>query len=400
MDAFYASVEQRRRPELRGKPVAVGYDGPRGVVAAASYEARKFGVHSAMPSITAKRLCHQLVFIPADFKAYGAASSRVFSVLRRYTPLIEPLALDEAFLDLSGSREARSHPEEVATRIKTEVREVTGGLTSSVGIGASKVVAKVASDLRKPDGLVVVRPGEEHAFLAPLPIRVLPGLGPAAERRLDGLGLRTVGDLAALPASVLTARLGSRGPELQRLAVGDDLREVSIPGMPKSISREVTFERDVVDREKLRQTVRSLAQDVTQSLRHNGLWARTVRIKLRYAGFETHTHQATLKAPTDVDKEVLDALERLLDESLPEPRPIRLIGVGASGLSDDTQGELFDPDRNRYHALDTALDQLRQRFGPAAVVRGQAAVARQLDFRRDDLDAAAQQGDDEQGTRR
>ncbi|HEV3234800.1 MAG TPA: DNA polymerase IV [Candidatus Dormibacteraeota bacterium] len=400
MDAFYASVEQLRRPELRGQPVAVGYDGPRGVVAAASYEARKFGVHSAMPSITARRLCHQLVFIPADFKAYGAASSRVFSVLRRYTPVIEPLALDEAFLDLSGSREARSHPEDVAARIKTEVREVTGGLTSSVGIGASKVVAKIGSDLRKPDGLVVVRPGEEPAFLAPLPIRVLPGLGPAAQRRLDGLGLRTVGDLAALPAAVLTARLGSRGPELQRLAVGDDLREVSIPGMPKSISREVTFERDVVDREKLRQTVRALAQDVTQSLRHNRLWARTVRIKLRYAGFETHTHQATLQAPTDVDKEVLEALERLLDEALPEPRPIRLIGVGASGLSDDTQGELFDPDRNRHHALDTALDQLRQRFGPAAVVRGQPAVARQLDFRRDDLDAAAQQGDDEQGTRR
>jgi DNA polymerase-4 len=398
MDAFYASVEQLRRPELRGKPVIVGHDGPRGVVAAASYEARRFGIHSAMPSITAKRLCHQAIFVPADFAAYRDASSAVFSVLRRYTPVIEPLSLDEAFLDLSGSREARAQPEAVGSRIKDEVRAATGGLTSSVGIATSKVVAKVGSDLRKPDGLVVVRPGEERAFLAPLSLRVLPGLGPAAERRLDGLGLKTVGQLAALGADVLSSRLGSRGPDLWRLAVGDDTREVMVPGMPKSISREITFERDVVDREKLRQTVRSLAQDVTRSLRHHRLWARTVRIKLRYAGFETHTHQATLKVPTDVDQEVLDALERLLAEALPQPRPVRLIGVGASGLSEDTQSELFDPDRSRQQALDTAMDALRDRFGPAAVVRGQAMASRQLDFRRDDVDVAA--GNDEGGTSR
>ena len=399
MDAFYASVEQLRRPELRGLPVIVGHDGPRGVVAAASYEARRFGIRSAMPSAIARRLCRQAIFVPADFAAYREASATVFSVLRQYTPVIEPLSLDEAFLDLSGSREARQHPEETGRRIKREVREATGGLTASVGIGASKVVAKIGSDLRKPDGMVVVRPGDEPGFLAPLPLRVLPGLGPAAEKRLDGLGLRTLGDLLAVPEAVLAARLGSRGPELRRLAVGDDARAVSVPGMPKSISREVTFERDVSDREKLRRTVRSLAQDVTQSLRRHHLWARTVRLKLRYAGFETHTHQATLESPTDVDQEVLTAVDRLLDEALPDPRPVRLIGVGLAGVSEDTQGELFDPARSRNHALDEAMDRLRDRFGPAAVVRGPVAASRQLDFRRDDVDVAANpRGDDEPGT--
>jgi DNA polymerase-4 len=389
MDAFYASVEQLRRPELRGKPVIVGYDGPRGVVAAASYEARKFGVHSAMPSATAKRLCPSAIFVGADFAAYRDASARVFAVLRRYTPVIEPLSLDEAFLDLSGSREARQHPEQTGLRIKAEVREATGGLTSSVGIATAKSVAKIASDLRKPDGLVVVPPGTEASFLAPLPLRALPGLGPATERRLDGLGLRTIGDIAATPVEVLTARLGSAGPSMHAMALGDDARAVSVPGAPKSISREVTFERDVVDREALRRTVRGLAQDVTQSLRRQGLWTKTVRLKVRFEGFETHTFQATLPTPTDLDDEVLRTADKLVADALTTSRPVRLIGIGAAGLSEATQDGLFDQDRVRRRALDGAMDQLRQRFGPQAVLRGQPTPGEQRDFRRDDIDSVS-----------
>jgi DNA polymerase-4 len=387
MDAFYASVEQLRRPELRGKPVIVGHDGPRGVVAAASYEARKFGVRSAMPSATARRLCPAAIFVPPDFTAYREASARAFAVLRRYTPVIEPLSLDEAFLDLSGSREARARPEEVGRRLKAEVFEATGGLTASVGVATSKVVAKIASDLRKPDGLVVVVPGTEADFLAPLPLRMLPGLGPATERRLDGLGLRTVGDIAALPTEVLTARVGSSGAGLKALALGDDPRPVTVPGLPKSISREVTFERDVVDPQSLRRTVRGLAQDVTQSVRRQRLWARTVRLKVRFAGFETHTFQATLSTPTDLDDDFLSTADQLLGHALAERRPVRLVGIGAANLLEATQDSLFDADRSRRRALDGALDQLRQRFGPAAVRRGRPVAAEQRDFRRDDLDS-------------
>ena len=389
MDAFYASVEQLRRPELRGKPVVVGHDGPRGVVAAtASYEARRFGIHSAMPSATAKRLCPTAVFVEADFGAYRDASATVFGVLREYTPVIEPLSLDEAFLDLSGSREARGAPGDVGARLKAQVAVATNGLTSSVGIGTSKVVAKIASDLRKPDGLVVVLPGTSPRSWRRCRSGPSPAWGPAAERRLDGLGLRTVGDLLTVPSDVLAARLGSRGAELRQLAMGQDPRAVTVPGMPKSISREVTFERDVSDRDSLRRTVRALAQDVTRTLRKQRLWARTVRLKVRYAGFETHTHQATLELATDLDAVVLATVDRLLAEALPEPRPVRLIGVGAASLSEDAQGQLFDSSGSRQHALDAAMDRLRDRFGAAAVVRGRVGPARQLDFRRDDVDAA------------
>jgi DNA polymerase-4 len=387
MDAFYASVEQLRRPELRGKPVIVGYDGPRGVVAAASYESRKFGVRSAMPSATAKRLCPAAIFVPADFTAYREASARVFAVLRGYTPVIEPLALDEAYLDLSGSREARTQPETVGRRLKAEVLEATGGLTASVGVAATKVVAKIASDLRKPDGLVVVPAGSEAGFLAPLPLRALPGLGPATEHRLEGLGLRTVADLAALPVEVLTARVGSFGAGLRALAVGDDPRPVTVPGLPKSISREVTFERDMVDPKSLRRTVRGLAQDVTQSVRRQRLWARTVRLKVRFEGFDTHTFQATLPAATDLDDDFLAAADHLLGQALLERRPVRLIGIGAANLTEAAQDSLFDEDRSRSRALDGALDQLRQRFGPNAVRRGRPLSTEQKDFRREDLDS-------------
>jgi DNA polymerase-4 len=386
MDAFYASVEQLRRPELRGKPVVVGHDGPRGVVAAASYEARKFGIRSAMPSATARRLCRQAIFVPADFAAYREASAKVFSVLRRYTPVIEPLALDEAYLDLSADRDLRADAEGTARRLKSEILEATGGLTASVGIGTCKVVAKIGSDFRKPDGTVIVAPGAEAAFLAPLPLRMLPGLGPAAERRLDGLGLRTVGDLLAVPADVLRARLGNSAAGFLALARGDDPRPVSVPGVPKSISRETTFERDIEDPAALRQHVRALAQDVTRSLRSQTLWTRTVRLKIRYAGFETHTLQETLPVATDTDREFLAAADRLVAAATESRRPVRLVGIGAAGLVEATQPDLLDTGSARERSLDQAMDALRQRFGQGAVHRGPALGGPQRDFRREDLD--------------
>ena len=388
MDAFYASVEQLRRPELRGRPVVVGHDGPRGVVAAASYEARRFGIRSAMPSATARRLCRDAIFVPADFDAYREASARVFSVFSRHTPLIEPLALDEAYLDLSGDRDARADAESTAAALKRQIREATGGLTASVGIGSCKVVAKVGSDLRKPDGTVIVPPGTESAFLAPLSFRVLPGLGPAAEKRLEGLGLRTVADLLRVPAEVLRARLGSSADGFRALASGDDPRPVTVPGRPKSISREVTFERDVVDAQLLRRQLRGLAQDVTRSLRQRSLWCRTVRLKVRYTtGFETHTLQATLPAATDTDREFLATADRLLAEVIADGRPVRLVGIGAANLVESEQADLFGGGQTRDRALDAAMDELRSRFGSTAVSRGPAIGTRQLDFRRDDLDS-------------
>ena len=386
MDAFYASVEQLRRPELRGKPVVVGHDGPRGVVAAASYEARKFGIRSAMPSASARRLCRQAIFVPADFAAYREASATVFSVLRRYTPVIEPLALDEAYLDLSGDRDARADGEGTARRLKAEIRQATGGLTASVGIGTCKVIAKVGSDLRKPDGTVIVAPGHEAEFLAPLPLRVLPGLGPAAEKRLEGLGLRTVSDLLRVPPEALRARLGNSAAGFQSLARGQDPRPVTVPGMPRSISREVTFERDIEDPGRIRQEVRALAQDVTRSLRSQQLWTRTARLKIRYAGFETHTFQETFSVATDTDREFLGAADRLLAQATSSGRPVRLVGIGASGLVDATQGELLDTGSARERALDHAMDELRRRFGGSAVRRGTVLGGPQRDFRREDLD--------------
>ncbi|MFN2462655.1 MAG: DNA polymerase IV [Candidatus Dormibacteria bacterium] len=387
MDAFYASVEQLRRPELRGRPVVVGHDGQRGVVAAASYEARRFGIRSAMPSVTARRLCREAIFIAADFDAYRAASSRVFEVLARHTPVIEPLALDEAYLDLSGDRDARADAETTAARIKAEIKAATGGLTASVGIGSCKVVAKVGSDLRKPDGTVVVPPGAEAAFLSPLALRVLPGLGPSAQKRLDGLGLQTVGELAALPLETLRLRLGSSAEALQALARGQDPRAVTVPGMPRSISREVTFESDVGEANHLRQELRALAQDVTRSLRRRGLSARTVRLKVRYtANFETHSLQATMPVATDTDRAFLETADRLLANVVRDGRPVRLIGIGAANLVEAAQAELLDGGDSRDRALDAAMDQLRSRFGNTAVRRGPAINGPQLDFRRDDID--------------
>src|SRR5947209_15440468 len=268
LDAFYASVEQLRRPELRGKPVVVGgsgLPGERGVVAAASYEARPFGVRSAMPLSRARRLCPAAVFVPCDFTAYREASKAVFGILDRYSPFIEPIALDEAYLDLTGQEALMGPPPTVAVRLRDEVK--TGcGLDLSIGVASCKLVAKVASELRKPRGLVVVPAGEEAGFLAPLPLSRLPGCGPATIARLESFGIRTIGQLADMSEPLLGELFGKYGRVLHAHARGIDPTLVEPPGEPKSISREVTFERDLLDQGEILSTGRSLLLDVAESL--------------------------------------------------------------------------------------------------------------------------------------
>ncbi|HZS13581.1 MAG TPA: DNA polymerase IV [Candidatus Dormibacteraeota bacterium] len=393
LDAFYASVEQLRRPELRGRPVIVGgvHDAngrvitTRGVVSAASYEARRFGVHSAMPLATAMRLCPQAAVVPVDFTAYREKSAQIFAIARAVTPLVEPLSLDEAYLDVTGSRLRFGEPQDIAARLRDEILATTE-LHASFGVATSKVVAKVASDLRKPRGFVVVPPGEEAAFLAPLPVRRLPGLGPAAERALEGLGITTLGQLAALPREVVQRRLGEHaGTSLWDRAQGVDGGEVSVPGRPKSVSREETFFHDVADRAVLAEQMRHLAADVGRRLRQGEWRGRTVTLKLRYSDFTTLSRQVSLPSPTDADVLIAGTGMRLLDACWTGD-PVRLLGVGVSSLEDASQLDLFDASLQRDERLDHVLDQLRSRFGDRAVHRGAATAGlRDADFRGDDL---------------
>jgi len=390
LDAFYASVEQLRRPELRGKPVIVGgagLEGERGVVAAASYEARPFGVRSAMPLGRARRLCPTAVFVPCDFPAYREASKSVFAILDRYSPVIEPIALDEAYLDLTGEDALMGPPEAVAVRLRDEVK-ARCGLDLSIGVASCKLVAKVASELRKPRGLVVVPAGAEASFLAPLPLAKLPGCGPATAVRLERVGVRTVGDLAALPDPLLGELFGQYGRLLGAHARGIDPSPVIPPGDPKSISREVTFDRDVRDADKVRATALGLLQDVGHSLRAHGLSARTVVLKIRYQPFDTLSRQATLPFPTDRDDQLATALRHLLETQLDPSRAIRLIGAGVSNLEPcATQLSLLETRSSRLALLDEQLDELRGRYGDHVIARGTAPRHQQKDVRRDDLDA-------------
>lgn len=393
MDAFYASVEQRDRPELRGRPIVVGGSGTRGVVAAASYEARTFGVRSAMSSVEAKRRCPELIFIPGDMKRYAKESRRIFEVFRSFSPLVEGLSLDEAFLDLTGSERLLGPPREVGERLRQRVREETS-LPISVGIGPIKMVAKIASGAAKPDGLVEVLPEAVRAFLDPLPIRKIWGVGPVAGERLEALGFHTVGDLARADPSDLRNQLGDWGEDIGRLARGVDLREVEPHREAISISEENTFEHDVADRAVLEATILTHSEAVARRLRRQGLCARTVVLKWRFGrrlaqgprGYPARTRQITLAEPTDDGEVVARSARALLTDALIEP--VRLLGVGVSGLVDEAghsaQLSLFDQDaegrgavaKPRRRRLNRALDQLADRFGDDVVRRASQADAR------------------------
>lgn len=373
MDAFYASVEQRDRPELRGQPVIVGGSAEsRGVVCAASYEARKFGVHSAMPSVTARRLCPQGIFLPVRMSYYAEISRQLRQILLSFTPLVEPVSLDEAYLDVHGSEGLFGAAPEIARQIKTRIRGETE-LTASVGVATNKFLAKLASDLRKPDGLVVIEPGQVHEILSPLPVGRLWGVGKKGEKRLHALGLRTIGQLAAYPEQVLIDQFGEGGRWLARLARGEDDRAVVADGDAKSISTETTFARDIGDREALRSCLLQLVEHLGQRLRHNGVQARTIDLKLRTSDFHTYTRAQTLPEPTDLTEAIWQTAVSLLETKVPDDwLPLRLLGVGATGLVRDVpvQGNLFEDGwRAKQRALDGAVDAIRQQFGRAAIRR-------------------------------
>jgi len=370
LDAFFAAVEQRDRPELRGKPVIVGGGGPndRGVVSAASYEARRFGVHSAMPLRQAGRLCPDGIFLPVNGAKYQAASRDVMAVLRRYTPLVEPISIDEAFLDVTGSRKLFGDGEAVGRKIKKAVRDEVR-LTISVGVAATKLVAKIASDLRKPDGLVVVPPGEEAAFLAPLPISRLWGVGERTAAALQDYGVRTIGELAALDPQVLTRRFGKHGGSLAARARGEDADPVSDHADAKSIGHEHTFDIDTADRETIERTLLAMAEGVAGRLRASGVKAGTITVKIRDSTFHTITRQRTLPAPTDLTDPIWTTA---LELARPEVRGIRvrLLGVTASNLGSPDQIPLFGDGDDRVRRTVEAADELRRRFGERAVTRG------------------------------
>ena len=381
LDAFYASVEQRDHPEYRGKPVIVG-GGPneRGVVSAASYEARTFGVHSAMPLVQAGKLCPNGIFVPGNAAAYEEASDAVMALFAERTPLVEPISLDEAFLDVTGTAHLFGGAEQCGRGLKRDVREKVG-LVLSVGLASNKLCAKVASDLRKPDGFVIVPRGEEAAFLAPLALRRLWGVGPKTQQVLEDLGMRTIGDLARADPALLEARLGEHGATIQQRARGndDDREVVAEPGDPKSIGHAHTFDRDTLDRAQLENTLLRLSEGVGRRLRKHELRGRTVTLQLRVAPFETRTRQRTLTEPTADDLRIYETARSLLREALAADRdagrvsPVRLVGVTASGLVGGEQLDLFTG--ARVSRLNAALDAVRSRFGDDALDRASAREA-------------------------
>lgn len=374
LDAFFAAVEQRDRPELRGKPVIVGGDPRgRGVVSAASYEARAFGVGSAMSLREALRRCPHGVFLPVDGRRYQLASRDVMAVLRRFTPLVEPISIDEAFLDVTGSRALFGDGPTIAGAIKTAVRDEVG-LTASVGVATTKLVAKVASDLRKPDGLVVVEPGTEAAFLAPLPIGRLWGVGAKTATALAEFGVYTIGDLAALPPDVVVRRFGKHGSSLIERARGVDPDPVHEGDPAKSIGHEHTFDVDTSDPEMIERTLLGMADGVAGRLRSAGVKASTVVVKIRDSSFRTITRQRTLAEPTDMTEPIF---RTALELARPEVRGIRvrLLGVTAAGLGERDQLGLFATDDPRRRAATEAADAVRRRYGSDALMPGRLVGA-------------------------
>lgn len=342
LDAFYASVEQLDRPELRGKPVLVGGNPEqRGVVAACSYEARVYGVHSAMLMRTAVSMCPGAIVVHPRFDRYGELSRRVMDILRSVTPLVQPVSIDEAYLDISGAVSGGAEPIVIAQGLKERVKRELG-LTISLGVASSKSVAKIASDMGKPDGLTVVPPGAEREFLAPLSVRKLGGIGPKTEERLLEVGVKTLGDLAARTDAWLEREFGKRGPELGMLSRGMDDRAVSVQRVAKSISAEVTLAHDVRDRETLAGVIERLCERVGKRLERAATHGRTVTVKLRLSDFTTFTRSVTLPAPIHDASVVREVAMRVLDAELARRGDrFRLLGVGVSNFAEERQLPLF-----------------------------------------------------------
>jgi len=378
MDAFYAAIEQRDRPELRGLPVIVGASPTgRGVVSATSYEARRFGVRSAMPIGRAARLCPHAAFLPVDMRKYQRVSVQVMGILVDFSPLVEPVSVDEAFVDLSGTESLFGSPLAAVRLIKARILAETG-LTASAGLAANKFVAKVASELEKPDGLVVVAAGDEARFLGALPIERLWGVGRVMAKALGDLGFTRIGQLQRAPRAALARRFGRHGEALHDLAFGRDDRSVEPYGVPKSIGAEETFGVDCTNPEQLKTTLRAHAERVAAELREGGFSAGRVTLKLRLAPFETHTRSVT-EEPTQDGLELYRRALALLERDR-VTRPVRLIGLSASRLGPSGQGQLdlLDPAALRRERLARVVDRLTARFGagtviPAALLPGRGA---------------------------
>jgi DNA polymerase-4 len=372
MDAFYASVEILDNPALRGLPVVVGGNCNRGVVCAASYEARKFGVHSALPILTARKLCPQGVFLPVRMARYQEISRRIMEIFQRFTPLVEPLSLDEAFLDVTASQSLMGPAEAIAVQIRTLVRK-TIGLTVSAGVGTSKLVAKIASDLNKPDGLTIVPPGQEELFLAPLPIGRLWGVGHTTRDALALIGVKTIGDLHRIPPAILTAKFGKAGLMLREAAQGIDLRPVEPRQEAKSIGHEETFTEDLRDKKRIEQELLALCCKVGKRVRDKGLVGKTVTIKVKYRDFVQVTRSLTLPEPVADDKSLYQTGCQLLAKTEITLRPIRLLGISLANLipaEASGQLSLFDDNRarRRNDRLYRALDAINDRYGKDAIL--------------------------------
>jgi DNA polymerase-4 len=370
MDAFYAAIEQLDDPALRGRPVLVGPPSDRGVVLTASYEARPYGVGSAMPMAKARRLCPRAVIIPPRFDRYQEVSQTIMRVFSDFSPDVEALSLDEAFLDMTGSEQLFGYPQTIGRCLKDAVREATGGLTASVGLSATKYVAKVASACQKPDGLTVVPPDEAKAWLAPLPVSWLWGAGPKTQVRLHHLGLRTIGDVANADPAFLSAKLGSAGLHFLALALADDPRQVSGRRSSKSIGSEHTLDKDVREKAEIKRHLRRSADAIGRRLRQKSYVAFGVGVKLKTTDFQILTRQRRLSEPTDVTERLYSVGVDLLNE-FNHPGPFRLVGMVAYdlvGLNDRVQLELFGTSA-RQRRLEVAIDELAERYGANVVHR-------------------------------
>ena len=370
MDAFFASIEQMDDPNLRGKPVLVGYDGPRGVVAAASYEARKFDCHSALPMAVAKRRCPHAMIVPVRFALSGNLAT-MFAIFDEFSPLVEPLSVDEAFLDLTGTEKLLGEAEEVARRLKQRIRTALG-LTASIGVAPNKFLAKLASDLQKPDGLVVVRPDGVDSLLIPLPVSKLWGVGPVMAGKMTQFGIRTVGDVRKHSVETLERMFGQDAGRLLSLAHGVDDRPVVSDREAKSIGQEQTFGIDVIDPADVRRVLFEQVEQVGRRLRKHGLLGRTVSLKIRYGEFETISRSMTLKDATAGTSDVWAAASALFDKWCEKSfRPVRLIGASTSQLSHGpAQMSLFvDPQNEQKKKLDAVADRITAKFGTTAIRR-------------------------------
>ena len=365
MDAFFASVEQREHPEYRNQPLIIGGLSGRGVVSTCSYEARKYGVHSAMPMERAKRLCPQGIFIQGSFPLYKEASQEVFSIFHAFSPVVEPLSIDEAFLDMTGMERLAKSPHDYAVRLKTAIREKTQ-LVASIGIAPNKFLAKIASDLEKPDGLVEV-PADEagiRAFLWPLPVSRIWGVGKKTEARLHLLHVQTVGDLAKLAPLKLRQNFGEKtAQQLRALSLGHDDRPVAPRGPQKSIGREITYPEDLRDNEVIKRQLRHLAEEVGWRLRRAGRKARTITLKCRRGDFHTWTRSKTLDRPTHFDDEIYETAKQLYHDLHPAGG-IRLLGISGSNFDEAEELALFgeETDEKKERLYDT-VDTLKKRFG-------------------------------------